>query len=280
MREVTCEQITEAVKQLCMDANYELGADVVTAFRKAAQTEESAVGKEVIGQLIANAEIAAAERVPMCQDTGMGIFFVELGQDCRITGGRLYDAINEGIRQGYGEGYLRASVVQDPLVRQNTGDNTPGVIHVELVEGDRCTLHMAAKGFGSENMSRLKMLKPSDGIEGAKDFIIETVKMAGPNACPPMVIGVGLGGTFEKSAYLAKKSLLRPLGQRHARADVAELEEELIQEINALGIGPQGMGGRTTALDVHIEVFATHIAGLPVAVNINCHASRHKTAVL
>jgi fumarate hydratase subunit alpha len=263
-----------------MDANYELGADVVTAFRKAAQTEESAVGKEVIGQLIANAEIAAAERVPMCQDTGMGIFFVELGQDCRITGGRLYDAINEGIRQGYGEGYLRASVVQDPLVRQNTGDNTPGVIHVELVEGDRCTLHMAAKGFGSENMSRLKMLKPSDGIEGAKDFIIETVKMAGPNACPPMVIGVGLGGTFEKSAYLAKKSLLRPLGQRHARADVAELEEELIQEINALGIGPQGMGGRTTALDVHIEVFATHIAGLPVAVNINCHASRHKTAVL
>ncbi|GEN35547.1 fumarate hydratase [Aneurinibacillus danicus] len=280
MREVTCEQITEAVKQLCMDANYELGADVVTAFRKAAQTEESAVGKEVIGQLIANAEIAAAERVPMCQDTGMGIFFVELGQDCRITGGRLYDAINEGIRQGYGEGYLRASVVKDPLVRQNTGDNTPGVIHVELVEGDRCTLHMAAKGFGSENMSRLKMLKPSDGIEGAKDFIIETVKMAGPNACPPMVIGVGLGGTFEKSAYLAKKSLLRPLGQRHARADVAELEEELIQEINALGIGPQGMGGRTTALDVHIEVFATHIAGLPVAVNINCHASRHKTAVL
>ncbi|WP_047151807.1 fumarate hydratase [Aneurinibacillus tyrosinisolvens] len=280
MREITYSQIVEAVKRLCIDANYDLGADVVTAFHEAAGKEESPVGKEVIHQLITNAEIAAAERVPMCQDTGMAVFFVELGQECRITEGSLYDAINEGIRQGYGEGYLRASVVQDPLVRQNTGDNTPGIIHVELVAGNQCTLHMTAKGFGSENMSQLKMLKPSDGIEGAKKFIIETVKMAGPNACPPMVVGVGLGGTFEKSAYLAKKSLLRPLGQRHERPDVANLEEELMTEINRLGIGPQGMGGRTTALDVHIEVFATHIAGLPVAVNINCHASRHKTAVV
>ncbi|MFT9850072.1 fumarate hydratase [Aneurinibacillus sp. REN35] len=280
MREVNVDQITAAVKKLCMDANYELSGDVVAAFQEAAQAEESPVGKSVIDQLIANAEIAAAERVPMCQDTGMAIFFVELGQDCRITGGRLYDAINEGIRQGYGEGYLRASVIEDPLRRQNTGDNTPGIIHVELVEGDTCTLHMTAKGFGSENMSRLQMLKPSDGIEGVKAFIIETVKLAGPSACPPMVVGVGLGGTFEKSAYLAKKSLLRPLGQRHERADIAKLEEEVMADINRLGIGPQGMGGRTTALDVHIEVFATHIAGLPVAVNINCHASRHKTAVV
>jgi fumarate hydratase subunit alpha len=280
VREVTYSQIVEAVKELCMNANYELGDDVVTAFHKAADSEESAIGKDVIAQLIANAEIAATERVPMCQDTGMAVFFVELGQDCHITGGSLYDAINEGIRQGYKEGYLRASVVHDPLRRQNTGDNTPGIIHVELVEGDRCTLHMTAKGFGSENMSCLKMLKPSDGIEGVKAFIIETVRLAGPNACPPMVVGVGLGGTFDKSAFLAKKSLLRPLGQRHERADVAAFEEELVEEINRLGIGPQGMGGRTTALDVHVEVFATHIAGLPVAVNINCHASRHKTAVL
>lgn len=280
MREINVDQITAAVKQLCMDANYELSGDVVAAFQKATQAEESSVGKSIIDQLIANAEIAAAERVPMCQDTGMAIFFVELGQDCRITGGRLYDAINEGIRQGYGEGYLRASVIEDPLRRQNTGDNTPGIIHVELVEGDTCTLHMTAKGFGSENMSRLQMLKPSDGIEGVKAFIIETVKLAGPSACPPMIVGVGLGGTFEKSAYLAKKSLLRPLGQRHERTDIAKLEEDVMKDINRLGIGPQGMGGRTTALAVHIEVFATHIAGLPVAVNINCHASRHKTAVV
>ncbi|MBN6188823.1 fumarate hydratase [Aneurinibacillus sp. BA2021] len=280
MRELHVKEITAAVKRLCMEANYELGGDVVKAFQTAAQKEESPVGKGVLDQLLANAEIAAAERVPMCQDTGMAIFFVELGQDCRITGGRLYDAINEGIRQGYGEGYLRASVIEDPLRRRNTGDNTPGIVHIELVDGDACTLHMTAKGFGSENMSRLQMLKPSDGIEGVKAFIMETVKLAGPSACPPMVVGVGLGGTFEKSAYLAKKSLLRPLGQRHEREDVAHLEEEILADINRLGIGPQGMGGRTTALDVHIEVFATHIAGLPVAVNINCHASRHKTAVL
>ncbi|MEW9673743.1 fumarate hydratase [Ammoniphilus sp. 3BR4] len=280
MREVHFNDIVHAVKNLCMDANYHLGSDVVDAFQKALTTEESAVGKDVLNQLIENAQIATMEKVPMCQDTGLVVCFVELGQDCHITGGRLYDAINEGIRQGYKEGYLRNSIVKDPLERVNTGDNTPGVIHVELVEGDQCTIHMAAKGFGSENMSRLKMMKPADGMEAVKEFVLETVKLAGPNACPPMIVGVGLGGNFEKSAFLAKKSLLRHVGERNPREDIARLEDELIERINQLGLGPQGMGGRTTALDVHVEVYATHIAGLPVAVNINCHASRHKTAVL
>jgi fumarate hydratase subunit alpha len=280
MREVSFDQIVSAVKTLCMKANYDLGDDVVTAFQDSLRKENSEIGKDVLNQLMLNAEIATKERVPMCQDTGMAVFFVELGQDCHITGGSIYDAVNEGIRQGYKEGYLRNSIVKDPLDRQNTGDNTPGVIHVELVQGDHCTLHMAAKGFGSENMSRLTMLKPADGIEAVKEFILETVRLAGPNACPPMVVGVGLGGNFEKSAYLAKKSLLRPIGERNAREDIAELEEELLEKVNQIGLGPQGLGGRTTALDVHVEVYATHIAGLPVAVNINCHASRHKTVVL
>jgi fumarate hydratase subunit alpha len=280
MREVAYEQIVSAVKDLCMEANYDLGADVVSAFKSARDKEESEVGKDVLNQLIQNAEIATIERVPMCQDTGMAVFFVELGQDCHITGGSLYNAINEGIRQGYKEGYLRASIVQDPLQRKNTTDNTPGIIHVELAEGDECKIHMTAKGFGSENMSRLKMMKPADGIDAVKEFVLETVKLAGPNACPPMIVGVGLGGNFEKSAFLAKKSLLRSVGERNLREDIAKLEEELVEKINQLGLGPQGMGGRTTALDVHVEVYATHIAGLPVAVNINCHASRHKTAIL
>lgn len=280
MRDVHYHDIVQAVKKLCMDANYHLGSDVVNAFHRAMKTEESAVGKDVLNQLIVNAQIATTENVPMCQDTGLVVCFVELGQDCHIVGGSLYDAINEGIRQGYKEGYLRNSIVKDPLERVNTGDNTPGVIHVELTEGDLCTIHISAKGFGSENMSRLAMLKPADGIEAVKEFVIETVRLAGPNACPPMVVGVGLGGNFEKSAYLAKKSLLRPIGERNPRKDIARLEEELLDRINRLGLGPQGMGGRTTALDVHVEVYATHIAGLPVAVNINCHASRHKTAVL
>ncbi|HHW38640.1 MAG TPA: fumarate hydratase [Bacillales bacterium] len=280
MRNVTYDQIVNAVKNLCIEANYDLGEDVVSAFKRALHQEESDVGKDVLDQLIQNAEIATTERLPMCQDTGMAVFFVELGQDCHVTGGSLYDAINEGIRQGYKDGYLRNSIVKDPLQRQNTGDNTPGVIHVELVDGEQCKIHMAAKGFGSENMSRLTMLKPADGINTVKEFILETVRLAGPNACPPMVVGVGLGGNFEKSAYLAKKSLLRPIGERNPREDIAQLEEELIEKVNQLGLGPQGMGGRTTALDVHIEVYATHIAGLPVAVNINCHASRHKTAIL
>jgi fumarate hydratase subunit alpha len=280
MREVTYQQIASAVKKLCIEANYNLGDDMVNAFKDALNKEESETGKDVLNQLILNAEIASTERVPMCQDTGLAVFIVELGQDCHIVGGSLYDAINEGVREGYGEGYLRSSVIQDPLQRKNTGDNTPGIVHVELVPGDQLTIHMTAKGFGSENMSRLQMMKPSDGIEGVKQFIVETVKLAGPNACPPMTVGVGLGGSFEKAALLAKKSLFRPIGDRNPRHDIADLELELMETINKLGIGPQGMGGRTTALDVHIETFATHIAGLPVAVNINCHASRHKHAVL
>jgi len=280
MREVTYEQIVKEVKNLCIEANYHLGNDVVSAFQQALREEKSEIGKDVLNQLILNAEIATKERVPMCQDTGMAVFFIELGQDCHITGGSIYEAVNEGIRQGYQEGYLRNSIIKDPLNRQNTGDNTPGVIHIELVQGDRCTIHMTAKGFGSENMSRLAMLKPADGMEAVKEFILETVKLAGPNACPPVVVGVGLGGNFEKSAYLAKKSLLRPIGKRNPREDIAKLEEELLEKVNQLGLGPQGLGGRTTALDVHVEVYATHIAALPVAVNINCHASRHKTVVL
>ncbi|MGG1658091.1 fumarate hydratase [Brevibacillus sp. NRS-1366] len=280
MREVTYQQIAEAVKKLCIEANVKLGTDVVLALQEARTTEHSAVAEEVLGQILQNAEIAAEERVPMCQDTGMAVFFVELGQDCRIVGGSLYQAINEGVRNGYREGYLRASIVADPLQRKNTGDNTPAIVHVELVEGDTCSIQMTAKGFGSENMSRLQMMEPSDGLAAIKAFVIETVRLAGPNACPPVVVGVGLGGNFEMSALLAKKALFRPIGQRSMRADVAELEMELMEEINSLGLGPQGMGGRTTALDVHIELFATHIAGMPVAVNINCHASRHKHVVL
>ncbi|MED4753590.1 fumarate hydratase [Brevibacillus choshinensis] len=280
MREVTYEQIVDAVKSLCIEANVELGPDVVAAMREAKEKEKSAVADEVLSQLLQNAEIAASERVPMCQDTGMAVFLVELGQDCHIVGGSLYDAVNEGIRRGYGDGYLRASIVHDPILRKNTGDNTPGIVHVELVAGDACTIHMTAKGFGSENMSRLQMMKPSDGIEAVKAFVVETVRLAGPNACPPVVVGVGLGGNFEMSAYLAKRALFRPIGERNSREDAAELELALLEQINQLGLGPQGMGGRTTALDVHVELYATHIAGLPVAVNINCHASRHKHVTL
>jgi fumarate hydratase subunit alpha len=280
LREIAYDEIVSSVRALCMDANYSLGQDVMDAFKTAYSHEKSEVGKEVLNQLVSNAEIAKQDKVPMCQDTGMAVFFIELGQDCHIVGGSLYKAVNEGVRQGYLEGYLRASIVNDPLERRNTGDNTPAIIHLELVEGDRCTIHLTAKGFGSENMSRLKMLQPSDGLAGIIEFVLETVKLAGPNACPPMVVGVGIGGNFEKVGLLAKKSLFRPIGERHAKPELADLERELLVKINALGIGPQGMGGSTTALDVHVEVFGTHIAGLPVAVNINCHASRHKTAEL
>ncbi|OUM88091.1 MAG: fumarate hydratase [Bacillus thermozeamaize] len=280
MREVHYDQIVETVARLCQEANYDLGADTVHALRHSLEQETSEVGRDILRQILLNAEIAADERVPMCQDTGFAVFIVELGQDCRITGGSLYDAINDGVRRGYKEGYLRFSMVEDPISRVNTGDNTPAIVHVELVAGDRLTIHMAAKGGGSENMSFLRMLAPAEGMEGVKRFVVEAVKEAGPNPCPPIVVGVGIGGNFERVAYLAKKALFRPLGQRHPRQDIAALEEELIRQINALGIGPQGMGGRTTALDVHVEIFATHIAALPVAVNINCHANRHKTAVL
>jgi fumarate hydratase subunit alpha len=280
VKEIQYAQIVNKVAELCVAANMDLGGDVLSSFRTALQEEVSETGKDVLNQLILNAEIAKRERIPMCQDTGMAVFIVELGQECHIVGGALYDAINEGVRKGYQEGYLRASMVHHPLDRKNTGDNTPAVVHVELVPGDKVKIHMTAKGAGSENMSQLKMLNPSDGLNGVMDFILETVKTAGPNACPPMVVGVGIGGSFERCAYLAKKSLFRPLGERSPSPEAAELEEELLRRINQLGIGPQGMGGRTTALDVKVEIVPCHIASLPVAVNINCHASRHKEAVL
>lgn len=280
MRELQYQEIVNKVAALCQEANYDLGQDVITAFEQAVQTESSEIGKGVLNQLIENANIAAENRVPMCQDTGVSVFIVKLGQDCHITGGSLYDAINEGVRKGYEEGYLRYSIVDDPLNRKNTGDNTPSVIHIELVKGDQLDIQMSAKGGGAENMSALKMLTPSDGIEGVKQFIMDTVKKAGPNACPPLVVGIGIGGNFETCAYLAKKSLFKPVGERHADPELAKLEQELIQSINALGIGPQGLGGSTTTLDVKIETAPCHIAALPVAVNLNCHASRHKHAVL
>ncbi|KXG44963.1 fumarate hydratase [Tepidibacillus decaturensis] len=261
-------------------ANFDLGEDVENAFKQALKTEESQTGKDVLNQLLENVSIARNERVPICQDTGFAVFIVELGQDAHIVGGNLNDAINEGVRRGYKDGYLRKSIVGHPLERKNTGDNTPAVIHIEIVDGDQVKIHMAAKGGGSENMSFVKMMKPSDGVEGVKDFIVECVKTAGPNPCPPIVVGVGIGGTFEKAAYLAKKSLFRELGKRSHLEDIAQLEEELLGRINKLGIGPQGLGGRTTALDVHIEIYPAHIASLPVAVNINCHAGRHKEVVL
>ena len=280
MKNIRYDEIVDAVAAMCIKANYNLGEDVVSAFKKALEKERSELGKNILQQLIENADIAAKEQVPMCQDTGTAVFIVELGQDCHIVGGSLYDAINEGVRRGYGEGYLRNSIVHDPIHRINTGDNTPAVIHVELIEGEKMTIRMTAKGGGAENMSAFKMLKPSDGIQGIKSYVLDTVKTAGPNACPPLVVGVGIGGNFERCAYLAKKSLFRPIGERHSDPDIAELEEEFIEKINLLGIGPQGMGGRTTALDVKIEMEACHIAALPVAVNLNCHASRHQEITL
>lgn len=274
------ETIVEQVAEMCKKSNYNLGDDVYSAFKRALNSEQSETGREVLSQLIENADIAKAEQVPMCQDTGTAVFIVELGQGCQIVGGSLVQAINEGVKKGYGEGYLRSSIIYNPLNRKNTGDNTPAVIHIELVEGDSLTLHMTAKGGGAENMSDLKMLKPSDGMEGVKKYILSIVKEAGPNACPPLVVGVGIGGNFERCAYLAKKSLFRPISERHKDPMIAALEEELMEEINRLGIGPQGMGGSTTALDVKVEVESCHIAALPVAVNLNCHASRHQTITL
>ncbi|MFD1037447.1 fumarate hydratase [Virgibacillus byunsanensis] len=280
MREITYEDIVEKVASMCQEASYSLGEDVLNAFHAAVKTEASDNGKHVLNQLIENAEIAETEHVPMCQDTGTAVFIADIGQECHITGGSLTDAINEGVKKGYGEGYLRNSIVRDPLDRKNTGDNTPAIVHIDFVEGNQLKLHMTAKGGGAENMSDLKMLKPSDGLQGIKDYILDIVKVAGPNACPPLVVGVGIGGNFERCAFLAKKSLFRPIGERHQDAEIAALENELAEEINRLGIGPQGMGGTTTALDVKVEVEACHIAALPVAVNLNCHASRHKEVTL
>ncbi len=280
MRTIHVSNIVSAVKEMCIEANYYLPLDVKARMRTMKEVEESPLAISLLEELIENAEIAERDHIPMCQDTGMGVFFVELGQGVSIEGGLLTDAINEGVRQGYREGFLRASVVQDPLRRVNTQDNTPAVIHYELVKGYHLVIHFAPKGFGSENMSVSRMLRPADGVEGVVQFVLEAVEMAGSNPCPPIVLGIGIGGTLEKAAIVAKKSLLRPIGEGHADPFYAALEARILEEVNALGIGPQGLGGRTTALAVHIDTFPTHIAGLPVVVNINCHAARHVTRAL
>ncbi|MFZ5647189.1 MAG: fumarate hydratase [Bacillota bacterium] len=280
IKTITAGEIIDTVARLCMEANYFLGSDVLKSFEDKLREEISQTGKDILKQLILNSEIARENKVPMCQDTGFAVVFVEIGQDVIITGGSLYDAVNEGVRKGYTEGFLRKSIVDHPLKRKNTGDNTPAVIHTKIVEGNGLKITVAPKGGGSENMSAIKMLKPAEGVEGVKKFIVETIKAAGPNPCPPIVVGVGIGGTFEKCAILAKEALLRELGKPSHLPDIAELEKDLLDEITGLGIGPQGLGGKTTALAVHIEIYPCHIASLPVAVNINCHAARHKEAIL
>ncbi len=279
MKQISCRIITEQVKKMCMEANFDLGEDVLQAFSAAQKNEEAPIGREIMELLIENARIAKDESIPMCQDTGFAVFFLELGTAVQIVDGSLSDAINEGVRQGYGEGYLRKSICH-PFTRKNTGDNTPAVVHVDLVPGEQLKIIFAPKGGGSENMSRVTMLKPSDGKKGIKDFVVTRVKESGANPCPPTVVGVGIGGTFEKAALLAKKALLRPLGNANPEPEVAAFEQEIFEAINNLGIGPQGFGGRTTSLAVHIELFPCHIASLPVAVNINCHAHRHKEAII
>lgn len=280
MRIIEACSIIEAVEKLCMDSNYYLNDDILDSLNEGLSREESEIGKTIMAQLIENAGVARKNKMAICQDTGMAVVFADIGQDVHITGGSLSEAINEGVSRGYKEGYLRNSVVGDPIDRVNTGDNTPAVIHYNIVDGDSIKITVAPKGFGSENMSALKMLKPSDGLDGVKKFIIDTVDNAGPNPCPPIVVGAGIGGTMEKAAFLAKKALLRPVNIRSGIDYVRKLEEELLCRINELGIGPSGLGGRITALGVNIEVFPTHIAGLPVAVNINCHATRHAEVVL
>ncbi len=280
MRTIQVADVTAAVKEMCIEANYALSQDMQCALAHAEECETSPLGRQILGQLEENLTIAEKDRIPICQDTGMAVIFMEIGQDVHFEGGSLEDAVNEGIRQGYREGYLRKSVVGDPLIRENTKDNTPGIIHYRIVDGDRVTVTAAPKGFGSENMSRIFMLKPADGIEGVRKEVLTAVRDAGPNACPPMVVGVGIGGTFEKCALLAKKALTRPAGSHSDIAYVRELEEELLREINRSGIGPGGLGGSTTALAVNILTYPTHIAGLPVAVNICCHVNRHATRVL
>ena len=276
MREIHISEIISTVRDLCIESNYYLSSDVKEALCNAKENETWPLAENVLDQIILNSNIAKEADMPICQDTGMACVFVEVGQEVHIVGGLLQDAINEGVRRGYEEGFLRKSVVKDPINRVNTKDNTPAIIYYDIVPGDKIKITVAPKGFGSENMSRIKMLKPSDGLQGVKDFIIETVKLAGPNPCPPIVIGIGIGGTFDKAAYLAKKALIRPLNKRNDEKFYSDLEEELLETINKLGIGPQGFGGKTTALGLNIETYPTHIAGLPVAVNINCHATRHK----
>jgi len=280
MREISTDVIIDAVRKLTMDAATDLGEDVLAAVAKAKAVEESPVGRDILEQIEENARIARDEKSPMCQDTGLAVLFIDLGQEVHISGGDFNEAINEGVRRGYKDGYLRKSALSDPIERKNTGDNTPAIIHVTLVPGDKMKIIMAPKGGGSENMSEIKMLKPSDGIEGVKDFVIDKVLRSGGNPCPPVIVGVGIGGTFEKCAMLAKKSLLRDVGNRHPNKFYADLELELLEKINKLGIGPQGLGGNTTALDVHVEVYPCHIASLPAAVNTQCHAARHKEITL
>ena len=275
MRTINTELITQQVKEMCMDVNIHLSKDVKCAIEEAEKKEESPLGKQILGQLEENMEIASNTKIPICQDTGMTVVFLKVGQEVHFEGGYIEDAINEGIRQGYQEGYLRKSVVKDPVDRVNTKDNTPGVIHYEIVPGDQVEITIAPKGFGSENMSRLYMLKPADGLDGIRNAILETVKLAGPNACPPIVVGVGIGGTFEKCAILAKKALTRDLNSSSEIPYVKELEDEMLEKINNLGIGPAGLGGTMTALGVTIETYPTHIAGMRVAINICCHINRH-----
>ncbi|MBQ1515762.1 MAG: fumarate hydratase [Lachnospiraceae bacterium] len=280
MREVSCDKITDVIERLCIEANYDLPEDVRSAIERASAAEDGPVAQGILADIRANYAIAAEERVPICQDTGMAVIFLEIGQDVHITGGDLSAAVDEGVRRGYEKGYLRKSVVGDPVRRGNTGDNTPAMLTTEIVPGDRIRVTVAPKGFGSENMSQISMFKPSAGLQGIKDFILKAVRDAGPNPCPPIVVGVGIGGTFDKCALLAKKALLRELGTHHPDPFYAELEEEMLEKINATGIGPQGLGGRTTALAVNIETLPTHIAGMPCAVNINCHVTRHRTEVI
>lgn len=279
LREISVEDIKNTVKRLCIEANTILEDDMIEALNMASEKEESPVGKDIFRQLLENAKIAREQGIPLCQDTGMAVVFIEMGQDIHIVGGDLNESINEGVRQGYREGHLRASSL-DPLIRKNFGDNTPAIIHLEVVPGNSLKVIVVPKGFGGENMSRIALLTPALGIDGIKKFVTRTVEEAGANSCPPGIVGVGIGGTLEKAAIIAKKSLLRPIGQRHPEPDIAKLEEELLEEINALGVGPQGLGGIITALDVHIETYPTHIGGLPVAVNLQCNCHRHKEAVL
>ena len=280
IREVNVKEITENIKEMCIEANYTLSPDMDKAMKKAAGEEKSELGTKILNQLQENLVIAESEKIPICQDTGMAVVFMDIGQEIHFTGGQLEEAIHEGVRQGYTEGYLRKSVVKDPLERENTKDNTPAIIHYNIVPGDKVKITVAPKGFGSENMSRIFMLKPADGEEGIKKSVIQAVKDAGPNACPPMVVGVGLGGSFEKAAFLAKKALTRNLDTPSEKPHIAKLEKELLEEINQLGIGPGGLGGSTTALGLNIETYPTHIAGMPLAVNICCHVNRHAHRVL
>lgn len=280
MREIEVSRITDVVERLCIAANEHLPEDVKNAIRHCRSCEDGKIAQGVLDNIIENFEIADRECVPICQDTGMACVFLEIGQDVHLTGGFLNDAVNEGVRRGYDKGYLRKSVVKDPIRRGNTGDNTPAVIYTEIVPGDQVKITVGPKGFGSENMSAIRMFKPSAGLQGIKDFILETVETAGPNPCPPMVVGVGIGGTFDKAALLAKKALMRPIDSSNPDPYYAELEREMLEKINCLGIGPQGFGGKTTAIGLNIETMPTHIAGMPCAININCHVTRHKTEVI